>query len=201
MAMCQPPLDHQRNDKNLLLCGVQMGQMMKARGGLQSCSAAACQHARQASRAPRWDAPELCAPHSIALSPILGSCMASLSAELMPVPVSQNTRFMFHAAAACRMCAAADIRCLPCRLEELLDPEIVTTLKKMRLLQKKRDEMDAKRVLDKTRKYLAQVCCLSAQYLSHATSARPCVACWSCLAAARRLLPHASHPAVQLGST
>ena len=33
----------------------------------------------------------------------------------------------------------------------------MTTLKKMRLLQKKRDEMDAKRVMDKTRKYLAQV--------------------------------------------
>ena len=38
----------------------------------------------------------------------------------------------------------------------MLGGEAVTLLKKMRLLQRKRDEMDAKRVMDKTRKYLCQ---------------------------------------------
>ena len=44
-----------------------------------------------------------------------------------------------------------------CRLEEGLGPETMTLLKKMRLLKRKGAEMEPKKVMEKTRKYLASV--------------------------------------------
>ena len=44
-----------------------------------------------------------------------------------------------------------------CRLEEGLGAETMTLLKKMRLLQRKGSEMEPKKVMEKTRKYLASV--------------------------------------------